>query len=162
MLFLDRIIEAQCDKGYYITYSRGKRGQAPFAHTIGLASYDMPELFISGLGRTLSRNLLCQMTEFMLSGYEIAPGIAYDQFFEDMKCAFGVVHKAFYPYYFGKAIRHYYHHTDFKVLQCVWPNAVFSPGEISVTKQDILISEMPKVNSELVVHDPDLNPGPSS
>jgi hypothetical protein len=137
-----KIADIVARDGFYLFYSQGLNGKAPFGYTIGLTHFDSPEFFVSGFSRKRTRGLFTHIVgEFWENG-PIATGVPYTKFFIDIKCAFGRVYPADHPDYFRKGIN-YYGGSKFEVLQCVWPNAVYEGSWVFRSPQDILIRQFP-------------------
>ncbi|MBV7533031.1 DUF4262 domain-containing protein [Chitinophaga sp. sic0106] len=93
-----------------------------FAYTIGLfQKYDHPEIICFGLPSEVSGSLLNDACEQISSGQIFTAHSHYSEFLKDFAIQFLPVHKSSYADYLGTG-SNYYHHTDFPVLQLVWPD----------------------------------------
>jgi hypothetical protein len=94
----------------------------PFAYSIGIAEkQNAPEVIVVGLRAELSHSIVNAYNQRVRTGERFVLDHHYSGFLEGFEVLAVKVANRHYDEYFGTAIR-YYGHSDFEVLQLIYPN----------------------------------------
>lgn len=108
--------------GCFIVHVEGDDYLPGFTYTIGLfQQYNHPEIICFGLASEVAGSMLNYACEQVAANQVFKVQTPYSEFIDRYTIQFIDVDESYYQDYFGTA-NHYYHHTDYPVLQLIWPD----------------------------------------
>ncbi len=108
--------------GLHILHILGDTEGACFTYSIGLyETFGHPEIILLGLKAEVAHSILNAMADVIRDHHSFDSHLFYDDILGGYSCYMLPVEQQHYDAYVGQAVS-YYGHTDFPLLQCVYPS----------------------------------------